>query len=277
MHMSTTQWVFWIVGFALQLFLVGIMVARKYKTEFPVFFNYLIFYAVAAVILLVAASRPYAQFFYTYWTVTALGLILGFGVLYEALVLIMKPYSALADLAKMLFVWSGGFLLVVSFLTALTTGGTPTDKICAAILLANRCVLLMQCGLFLLLLVFEKRIGASWHNRGMCISLGLGMSAVLQLSSWYFLEHFSAWRTSIQSTTDVLSIGVALFWTMGLMSSSSEKKTASDAPNRLILQRWNDALISYGYSGVPAMTSTDSFIPGVEQAVERVLSRKMLH
>ncbi|HWX54441.1 MAG TPA: hypothetical protein VN176_07600, partial [Verrucomicrobiae bacterium] len=240
MHMSVAQWAFWIIGFALQLLLMAILLVRKGRSQFPIFFNYVIFYGVVSVVFLIAARQPYAQYFYTYWTITALGVVFGFGVLYEAFGQIMKPYSALADLAKMIFVWAGGFLMAISFLTALTTGGTTSDKICAAILLANRCVLLMQCGLFLLLLVFEKRIGVSWVNRGMCISLGLGMSAVLQLSTWYLLEHFPSWRNPVETTSSVLSIGILTYWAFGLVSAKSATKTAGNAPNRLVLQRWND-------------------------------------
>jgi len=278
MHMSGTQWSFGIAQLALQLLLLAIMHVRKSRSEFPIFFNYIAFTAITQVFLLVALRGSYAQYFYSYWSVSAVGLLLGFGVLYESLVQVMKPFSALTDLAKMIFVWAGGFLLAVSLLTALATGGNPSDKICAAVLLLNRCIQLMQCGLFLILLLFEKRLGASWRNRGICIAAGLGMTAVVQLSMWSLLTRFPGARNQLDLAGDILSIGIVVFWSVGLVSSKSQKPSASNAPNRLVLQRWNDVLAGHGFGGVPAIASmADSFIPGVEQAVERVMSRKMVH
>ena len=58
------------------------------------------------------------------------------------------------------------------------------------------------------------------------------------------------------------------------------RKTAQDSPTRLILQRWNDVLmntplVSRGPGTELAFSTVDSFIPGVEKTVDRVLSRKM--
>ncbi len=253
MHISVTEWVLSTGYFCLQLLLLGVMLVRKRKFEFPIFFNFIVFSAVTQILLLFAVNWSYAQLFYTYWSVLGLSLLLGFWVLYESLVQVMKPYSALADLAKTLFLWAGALLLAMSFLTALATGGSPSDKLCAAILLLNRCIQLMQCGLLFFFLVFEKRLGASWCSPGVCVALGLGVSAALHLSTWYLIDHFPAWRTAIQTAHDLLNAGVPIYWSLGMIRST-KRTSVQDAPNRLILKR-----------------------PGVEQAVERVLSRKMLH
>ncbi len=275
MHMPVAQWVLESVCIVLQLFLFGLMLVRKSRSEFPVFCNYIAFSALTQAFLLVAVTWSYAQYFYAYWTVTALSTLLGFAVLYESVTHVMKPYSALRDFAKMLFLWAGSFLFVISLLAAFATNGSCATKVCAAIFLINRCILLMQCGLLFLMLLFEKRLGASWMNRGMYLAAGLGGSAVLRLSLWYLLEHFLAWRTSLELTYDTLLNGVVVFWVVGFMLSERKIKTLQDAPKRLILQRWNDTLASHGFGPAPAMSFADSFIPGVEQTVERILARKM--
>lgn len=277
MHMSVAQWVFSIAGFALLAILVAVMYARKSRSEFPIFFSFIAFTAITQVILLIAVRWPYAQYFYTFWSIQTLYLLLGFGVLYESVVQIMKPYSALADFAKMLFFWAGAFVLAASFLTALATGGTAATRICAAILFIQRCVLLMQCGLLLLFLLFEKRLGVPWRSQGMCIAIGLGLSAVLDLSMLYLPDRFPAWQGFFTTANNVLSNAVYVFWLVGMYSFGRVRSTVQSAPNRLILQRWNEALASYGPGGVLPVSMADSFIPGVEQAVERVLSRKAVH
>jgi len=275
MHVSVAEWFLDGTSVVLQLLLFGIILWRKSRSEFPVFCNYIAFSAVTQALLLVAVTWPYAQYFYIFWTVTALVTMLGFAVLYESVTHVMKPYSALKDFSKMLFFWAGGFLFVISLLTAFATNGSCAAKVCAAIFLVNRCILIMQCGLLFLMLLFEKRLGASWMNRGIYLAVGMGASAVLRLATWYMLEHFPEWRTGLQLTYDTLTNGVLLFWVFGFMLSERKLKTLQDAPKRLILQRWNDTLGSHGFGPAPAMSFADSFIPGVEQTVERILARKM--
>jgi hypothetical protein len=51
-----------------------------------------------------------------------------------------------------------------------------------------------------------------------------------------------------------------------------------DSPRRLIFQRWNEALLTHTVRGEMAFASggMDSFLPGVEQTVDRVLARKIV-
>ena len=275
MHVSISQWVFSSLGVALPLLVLAVMHLRKSKSDFPVFYSFIVFYAITQVILNVTVNGSYALYFYSYWTIAMLGSLLTFAVLYEAFVQIMKPYSALTDLAKMMFRWVGGFLLAVSFLTAFASAGGTSMKICTAIMFIQRCVQLLQCGTLLLFLVFEKRLGASWSDRGMCIAAGLGVSAVLELSTLY-LMNISGLQNALTMVNNVAANGILLYWFYGMYTYRTVKKTADNAPNRLVLQRWNEVLASHGFGGGPII-ATGSFIPGVEQAVERVLARKAVN
>jgi hypothetical protein len=51
-----------------------------------------------------------------------------------------------------------------------------------------------------------------------------------------------------------------------------------DSPSRLIFQRWNEALTTYSVRGEMAFAASgvESFLPGVEQTVDRVLARKIV-
>ncbi len=275
MHVSVTQWVFSSLAVVLPVLLLGVMHLRKSKSDFPFFYSFIAFYAITQVILNITATGSLRLYFYCYWTIAILGSLFTFAVLYEVFVQIMRPYSALTDLAKMMFRWVGGFLLAVSFLTAATSAGGTTTKICAAILFIQRCIQLLQCGTLLLFLVFEKRLGASWSDRGMCIAVGLGFSAVLELSGLY-LMNIPALQNALTMVNNIASNGIVLYWLYGMYAYRTVTKTADSAPNRLVLQRWNEVLASHGFGGGPII-ATGSFISGVEQAVERVLARKAIH
>jgi hypothetical protein len=278
MHMSLAQWMFTIVGLALLVLLLVVMHVRKCRSDFPVFYNYVIFYAISLTALSLVVNGSYKQYFYSYWTQATLESLLGFFVLYEAFGQIMKPYSALTDLAKMIFLWVGVFLLAISLLTAVATTGSMSTKICTVIILVQRCVRLMQCGFLLLFVVFEKRLGVSWSARGMCVTVGLGLSAVLNLIVIYLMNTAPAWASTLTIMNNLVSDAIIAYWIVGMYAYQTVRKTAIDAPNRLVLQRWNEVLLSSGYGNrAPVLVATDSFIPGVEQVVDRVLARKAIH
>jgi hypothetical protein len=112
-----------------------------------------------------------------------------------------------------------------------------------------------------------------------CIAMGVGCYALLDMGSTILLQKSPAGRTAIEGTLMVLD---ALMYAtlLGVIHvSDANRKVIQDAPARLILQRWNEVLLSTPLvarrSDELAFAPVDSFIPGVEKTVERVLSRKM--
>ena len=277
MHISSVQWLLLLAVPVMQVILLGILIKRKIRSSSPMFFNFAVFgvLVVTLQISLLPKVSP-IQYFYLYWTIEALSAILAFAVIYEVFVNVLKPYSALIDFSKMLFWWAAGFLLLASVLTALASTATTTaGKICAAVVLFERVVQLMLCGLLLLLLSFESRLGLSWRSHGMSIALGMGVYSALNLGMSFMFDHFPMWKTQMNIANTVLSLGIFAMWQINFLLPEPQRRNVQDSPTRLIFQRWNDAL-SGGSSVDIAFSSADSFIPGVEKAVERVLARKMV-
>jgi len=269
-----------ICSFSLQLFVLAIMIKRNLHSQLPAFFSFVFWNALAAMSFQVAFHWFPSQYDSVYWTVVAIGMLLSFWVFYEVFVAILRPYSALIDLGKILFWWAAVFLMVGSLVTALSTQGSHFTKACAVIVLLEHCVQLMQCGMLLLLLAFESRLGLSWRNHAMSIGLGLGIFAAWDLTITYAADHFPA----LQDTFNLLSNGVGVmlfaFWSLALLLKQPQRKTVLDSPTRLIFQRWNEALMTTPLvtrKNQAAFAPVESFLPGVEQTVERVMARKMMH
>lgn len=279
MHMSLTYWVLTISSLCLQLGILAVMVKRKLRGNFPFFFLYTAYCIVQLLIAIAALRLPYQYFVYVYYTLMAVNLLFGFAIMYEVFINILKPYSAVIDLGKMLFYWAGLFLLLVGVLTAFVTGGSQSDMLSAAIMIVQRSIQLMQCGLLLLLLLFETRLGLSWRSHSMSIGLGLGSFSAIALILCYVQNHLPPGQAAIVPLVSTISsVAVSAFWGVSLLLPEPQRKNVMDSPSRLIFQRWNE-----GLAGTPlvasnqlAFSSADSFIPGVEKAVERVLARKMV-
>jgi hypothetical protein len=282
---SQTDWILIALAVAaasVQAFTLWIINRRKLRAEFPMFFRYSAFCALSTVVglvlfVIVACCSP--RYFYVYWGLTVGTMVLEFAVLYELLVNALKPYSALIDLGKMLFRWAAVFLVLAALLTAAATAGAGANKMQASVDLLQRTVRLMQCGLLLLFLGLEKRLGLSWRTHSMSIALGLGIYAAVDLSTTYLVDRIPAYTGAFHIFTNLVYVAAASLWAASLARPEPARNNVLDSPSRLIFQRWNEVLVStnrFAPSPATSIGSIDSFLPNVEQTVDRVLARKMV-
>src|SRR5262249_3101999 len=168
-------------------------------------------------------------------------MVLEFGVMYEIFTNIVKPYSALVDLGRMLFRWAGAFLLIAALFVAAATVGPQSTKLFAAVTLVERSLRLIQCGFLLLFFLFERRLGLSWRTPSVSIALGLGTSAAVGLIVSYLRDHFTA-ATAMGFLDNASYLAIVIFWVTCFALPQPVRKNVLDSPSRLIFQRWNEAL-----------------------------------
>jgi hypothetical protein len=128
----------------------------------------------------------------------------------------------------------------------------------------------------MLLVLLETRLGLSWRSLSMSVSLGFGISAAVGLTVSYLSEHVASWALGLDMLDNTVRVAILAAWVVVVALPQPERATAQDSPKRLILQRWNEALISYrhGEIAVPP-SSMDSFLPGIEKTVDKILARKI--
>jgi hypothetical protein len=112
----------------------------------------------------------------------------------------------------------------------------------------------------------------------MWIALGLGAGAAMDLAVSYLKVHYPASSVAFGIVDSVFYLGVLCFWASNLAQPERARGNVLDSPSRLIFQRWNEALTSYSVRGELAFASSgvESFLPGVEQTVDRVMARKIV-
>jgi len=259
-------------------FLAWTLWQKKLSAELPNFFRYTIFFATSALALFLLAWSSY--YVYAYWLSTFLYSVLCFFVLYEIFVRLLKPYSAVIDLASMIFKWAGAFLAMVGVMTAVARAGAQ-DKftaMTAALDLIDQSLMLMACGMLMLLVIFEKRLGISWRSRPAVISVGLGASAAAGLLHSYMCSRFPIYTVRFDLAYALVGLVSILYWNIMFRLPEPQRRNVLDSPSRLIFQRWNEVLMSTPIAANGsqlAMAEVDSFIPGVEKTVERIMARKM--
>lgn len=257
--------------------IVLVLARRKSRSDFPVFLAYNI--AAIAVGLLLTALYVWnglsvAQYFYLYITLNTLLMVLEFGVMYELVSVALKPYGAIIDLGKMLFKWAGFLLLVAAGLTAFATLGSSIDRCAAGTDLLEKGVRFMQCGLLFLFFLFDRRLSLSWRSRPVSVAIGLGISAAVGLICSYLRARYLSWSWMLYFTENLTFLGVGAFWMSSFAFSQKQAENVLDSPSRLIFQRWNEALATYGYGSAPS--TVESFLPGIEKTVDRVMARRVV-
>src|ERR1041385_8791003 len=129
MSAQTLSLIFWIVGPVLQTAICVFLWRKNLRQRYPLFFAYNAFHVVTSIALFaVAKSGDAAVYFLAYWSINALRVGLGFGVIYELFRTALKPYHALRDLGTMIFLWAGAVMLLVASMMAMSGAAEPAAR-----------------------------------------------------------------------------------------------------------------------------------------------------
>lgn len=266
--MNWPTYLSWIAGPALQITLLIFMVRRKSHKVFPRFFSYILFQIIKSGILFVTYRYFAENYFDAYWTGSAISVLLAVTVTDEILHNLFRQYGGIQTLASTIFRWACGLLLLLAIVGALSSHEASADRVVAAVLAFERSVRLMQCGLFVLLMLLCRVLRDCWRQQVFGIALGFGVFASIELILISMVMFYGDTPVEIVSLVKSVAYNaVTLLW-IGYLKQQSQsvpEVTVVPAVNAL-----NMALAT----PTAAADNPDSFILMVEQAVDRVLSRQ---
>ncbi len=188
MRLSLIDYVLWCATPIMMTAIGYAMFRRRLHREFPFFFNYALFVVLSFVVEF--PLRNWSNFFYVYWTTSALSIIVSFAVLQEIFKDAFRPYEALRDLSIILFRWCALVILLVAGMWAITSWRADNiDNITNAIYLVDRSVRMMQCGLVFFMLLFSEYLGISRRNVLFGIAVGFGFYAAINMLVMTAMTH----------------------------------------------------------------------------------------
>jgi hypothetical protein len=263
--MNWLMYVSWLVGPALQITLLTFMIQRKLHVVFPRFFSYILFQIVKSGLLFVIYRYYDASYFDAYWTGNAISVLLATTVMDELLHNLFKQYGGIQNLGSIIFRWACGLLLVLSIVNAFSSQGATADRVVVAVLALERSVRVVQCGLFLLLMVLCHFVRHCWRQHVFGIALGFGVFASIELILVSIVMHYGDGPAAIVSLLKSAAYNaITLVWIVYLSHQSQSIPEIKAAP---VLNAVNLALVASAPGG------DNNFLSMVEQAVDRVLSR----
>jgi len=255
----------WLVGPALEIALLTSMIQRKLHVVFPRFFSYILFQIVKSGFLFVIYRYYDGGYFDAYWTGNAISVLLAVTVMDEILRNLFKQYGGIQNLGSIIFRWACGLLLLLSIVNAFSTQVANADRVVAAVLAFDRNVRVMQCGLFLLLMLLCRFLRHCWRQHVFGIALGFGVFASIELILVSIVMHYGDAPVAIVSLVKSAAYNaVTLLWIVYFRQQSQSIPEIDVAPE---LNALNVVLVSSTHVG------DNDFLSMAEKAVERVLSR----
>jgi hypothetical protein len=158
---ANIQLALWVAHPVLELCLAGVMFWRRLHRTFPIFFAYVVFQVVNFLVLFpIYRSNAIMAYFYAYWISAAISLAIGFKVIHEIFLDVFRPYHTLKDLGTVLFKWAALVMLLVAMVVTAASPAGGDTPLAQAVIIGQRCVRVIQCGLILFLLVFFQVPGS---------------------------------------------------------------------------------------------------------------------
>ena len=265
MHLRPTDYVLWCAGPLMQIGVLVAMYRRGLHRDYPYFFNYTLLQVLSEPILFVVQRHSYSLYYWGYWVSIALSALVSFAVLQEIFHDAFRPYEALRDLSVILFRWSALVVLLVAVMWAIAAAhSSQVDAITNSILLIQRGVRLMQCGLVFFLLLFSEYLGISRRHVLFGIALGFGIFASVNMLWAAAVAHGTFVRYSVLRQLSMAAYDFCVLIWLGYTALAPVR--SSVALTSVRSKDWN-----YALEDARIQPSEDSLLDTMDRTVERLL------
>jgi hypothetical protein len=274
-----SQTTLWFAAQALQLAVLVCMYRRRIQNSYPAFFYYIVLEVVSDPFLTLAqarssASLPWAYtYYFGYWATVCLTAILSFFVLQEVFRDAFRPFEALRDLGAILFRWAALVLLLVAGMSAIAASNAPDagkhiDGITGTILLVDRNIRVMLCGLVFFLLMFSEYLGISRRHLLFGVAVGFGFFSAMHMLVTTAVAHQTILhRTTLASINSGAYLIACIIWLYYVANPNTLLAGQSAAEERP--KDWNEAL-----EEARARIPSESFLDNMDKTVAELFARR---
>lgn len=269
MHLPVTQSVLWFTAQALQLAILLSMYRRRIQDYYPAFFYYMIVQVLSDPFLTLVRERfPYTYYF-GYWITICLSVGLSFFVLQEVFRDAFRPFEALRDLSVILFRWAALVLLLVAGMSAISaTNAHHIDGITNTIMMVDRNVRVMLCGLVFFLLMFSEYLGISRRHVMFGVAVGFGFFSAIHMLVEMAMSHATVLnRNTLTAMNSGAYVIACLIW-LGYVGYP-KTLLAGEAVAEKNPKNWNEAL-----EEARAQIPSESLLDTMDKTVAQLLSHR---
>jgi predicted transporter len=272
MPLHPIQYVMWLASPALQAGIVFFMFRRKLNSHYPIFFNYTLLQVLTSLFLFGIkhfCPQPASDYIYYFgfWGTTLLSSLMAFGVLHEIFKDAFRPFEALADLSSILFRWAALVVLLVAGMATVTASNSnQVDTVTNTILLVQRNIRVMQCGLIFFLILFSEYLGISRRHVLFGIAVGFGFFAAINMLFSTAMSHGGGFlkHSTLNEINSAAYLTACLIW----LAYVAYPKTlrAGESGTEARSKDWNEAL-----EDARAHVQGESLLDSMDKTVEQLL------
>jgi hypothetical protein len=269
MTVTWLDYALWFLAPAVMLSVLFFMSKRKLRTEFSMFFTYMLLQILLVAINFFVYKLSPDDYFFFYWTGAVLSSLLGFFVIHETFTYLIRPYPGLRDFGSVLFRGAVFLMLLTTGISALGVAGAP--NIIQLIVDVQRAVSLFQCGLLLFVVLCFRQFGLRVGNFAFGIAMGFGLFAATDLIVYNVRGNLGPEWGAMLGRISTLMYNLAVFVWFGYSVMPSTASERNELVYHPTFDRWNEHAAML-MNTVPSM-STPSYLTDIEQTVDKVLAQ----
>jgi len=232
----------WVVGITCQAILGIVLVSKKVWKTFPFFAAYFLVGFASSIFIYVLRQHT-KLYFYSYWLMEAVGVALGFAVVYEIFSILFQTHNGLRRLATGIFCCVLALLVCVGFVVLLKHTPFSFKGITFAVVIVEESARIIEVGLLMCLFALSSAFGLHWRQQVFGVALGLGIFAAVELIT------ITVWGQTGKPVHDVLNIvrilgfNTSLLIWIGYLLAPERTSGKVELPQRTQLEQWNQAVM----------------------------------
>ena len=232
----------WIAGMACQTVLVLVLLLRKSWRTFPLFSAYSIFNLFSAAFVYISQTQL-RLYFYSYWLAEAIGIGLGFAVLYEIFGHLFSAHPALRKIATLAF--NSALLLFICMGVIVLVKHSPVGfrGISSAVLVMEEAARTIEVGVLISLFLLSTAFGLHWRQQVFGVALGLGIFAAVELIAVTMRAETGTTADSLLTVVRIVAFNASLLIWIGYLLAPERSAKSTELPERSQLEQWNQAVM----------------------------------
>jgi len=229
----------------LQLPLAVAVIRKRLWRSLPIFAAYSLMNALeAGVLYLMGKALPMSLgYIYAFYLFEGIGVVLGFGVVYEVFGEILKPYDALKRVAAHASRWVLGGLIVLGLVVLVAQPSADKRPLASALLVTQEVARIVEVGLLAFLFLFSRAFGLHWRQNIFGIALGLGVFTGVELAALALRATLGPMANESFNLARALSFNISLLIWLGYILAPERITSSAELPQRAQLEQWNQAIM----------------------------------
>ncbi|MGE5323131.1 MAG: hypothetical protein ACM3SW_09730, partial [Actinomycetota bacterium] len=182
-------------------------------------------------------------YFYSYWLMEALGVALGFAVVYEVFSNLFSAHTALRRLATVIFRCVLGLLLCIGLIVLIKHSPLDFRALTSAVVVVEEAARIIEVGMLMCLFVLSSAFGLHWRQQIFGIAVGLGIFVAVELIA------VTVWGMTGKAAHDALNVvrvlgfNISLLIWIGYLLVPERAAGKVELPEQSQLEQWNQAVM----------------------------------